>query len=98
MKKFREIKNILRKEKKKLRAEFKIKELGIFGSYVRGEKRKKTSDIDILVDFDEVPGLFKFIELEDYLSKVLGVKADLVMKDVLKPDIGKHILAEVIYL
>jgi predicted nucleotidyltransferase len=37
-----------------------------------------------------------FIELEYYLSDLLGIKVDLVMKDALKPVIGKRILKEVI--
>jgi predicted nucleotidyltransferase len=61
-------------------------------------KQRKNSDVDILVDFIEVPGLFKYIELEDYLSDILGVKTDLVMRSALKPHIGRRILNEVIYI
>lgn len=71
--------------------------LGVFGSYVRREQNPE-SDIDILVTFKKTPGLLKFIELENHLSDLLGVKVDLVMKNVLKPAIGKHILNEVVYL
>jgi len=91
------LKKILTKHKKELAHKYKVKEIGIFGSYVRGDQKGK-SDIDILVEFKEVPGFFKFIELEDHLSEILGIKADLVMKSALKPHIGKHILSEVIYL
>jgi len=91
------LKRILARHKRELKHKYHVKEIGIFGSYVRGDQKRK-SDIDILVEFEEVPGLFKFIELEDYLSEILGIKTDLVMKDALKPYIGKHILAEVIYL
>ena len=73
---------------------YKVQELGVFGSYVRQEQRKD-SDLDILVTFLEAPSLLKFIELENYLSDVLGIKVDLVMIDALKPAIGKHILKEV---
>ena len=73
---------------------YKVQELGVFGSYVRQEQRKD-SDLDILVTFLEAPSLLKFIELENYLSDVLGIKVDLVMKDALKPTIGKYILKEV---
>jgi predicted nucleotidyltransferase len=72
-----------------------VETLGIFGSYSRNEERPG-SDLDILVTFSDPPGLFKFIELENYLSDNLGVKVDLVMKDALKPTIGKRILREVI--
>lgn len=92
-----EIKKILARHKDELRESFKLKEIGVFGSYVRGQQKEK-SDIDILVEFEEVPGLFKFIELEVYLEEILGIKVDLVMKSALKPVIGKYILKEVVYL
>lgn len=77
---------------------YHIKSIGIFGSFVRGEQRPK-SDIDILVEFDDDDmDLFTFIEVKDYLSRRLGRKVDLVMKDTLKPYIGKRILDEVVYL
>jgi len=49
-KKLEEIKNILKKHKEELKKKYGIKEIGIFGSYVRGEN-KKSSDLDILVEF-----------------------------------------------
>ncbi|WP_456365837.1 nucleotidyltransferase family protein [Thermococcus sp.] len=73
------------------------REIGVFGSYVRGEATER-SDVDILVDFYEVPSLLKFIELEEYLEKLLGIKVDLVMKSALKPKIGEHVGREVIYV
>ena len=60
--KLEEIKEILKKHKKELQENFKIKNMGIFGSYVRGEQRE-ASDVDILVEFYETPDLLKFIEL-----------------------------------
>jgi predicted nucleotidyltransferase len=97
MAKIDEIKKILIRHRRELRHKYRVKEIGVFGSYVRNEQEKK-SDIDILVDFIEVPGLFKYIDLEDYLSQILGVKADLVMKRALKPYIGRRILSEVEYI
>jgi predicted nucleotidyltransferase len=76
---------------------FKVQTIGIFGSYVRGEQKKK-SDLDILVEFSEPIGLFKFVELEDFLSQKLNLKVDLVMKDALKPRIKDSILKEAIYV
>ena len=97
MKKLDEIKSTLAKHKEELRSECRVKEIGIFGSYVRGEQ-KKQSDIDLLVDFEESSNLtlLDFIRLENYLSGLLGVKVDLVEKQTLKPRIGKHVLAEVV--
>jgi predicted nucleotidyltransferase len=76
---------------------FKVQTIGIFGSYVRGEQKKK-SDLDILIEFSEPIGLFKFVELEDFLSQELNLKVDLVMKDALKPRIKDSILKEAIYV
>ena len=70
-----------------------MRTLGIFGSYVRHENRID-SDLDLLVTFDRTPGLFRLIELENYLGDLLGVRVDLVLKDSLKPAIGRQILAE----
>ena len=97
MTKIESIRKIIIKHRRELRRKYHVKEIGIFGSYIHGEQKKK-SDIDVLIDFHEVPGFFKFIELEDYLSNILGIKTDLVMKDVLKPHIGRQILSEVIYI
>jgi predicted nucleotidyltransferase len=65
----------------------------VFGSYVRGEQ-KAGSDLDVLVTFREAPSLLTFIGIENYLSDMLGVKVDLIMKDSLKPAIGKNVLRE----
>ncbi len=92
-----EIKRLLIEHKPELRRRYKVKEIGIFGSYVRGEN-SETSDLDILVVFDEPIGFFEFLELEDYLSELLGINVDLVSKKALKPYIGQHILQEVIML
>ena len=77
-----------------LRKQYRVKSLGLFGSYVRGRQRK-TSDLDILVEFDRAPSLFEFVELQEYLNTALGIRVDLVMKTALKPAIGERILAEV---
>ena len=97
MRSLEEIKNILAGHREELRQKFKVKEIGVFGSFVRGEQRKR-SDIDLLVEFEKPPSLFEFMDLEDYLSKLLGLKVDLVTSDALKPRIGEQILREVVYV
>ena len=97
MKTIEEIKQILYRLKPMLIENYEIKEIGVFGSYVRGNQNPQ-SDIDILVDFEEYPSLLEFVGIEDELSDILGIKVDLVMKTGLKPYIGRHILREVIYL
>lgn len=82
-----------------LQRDYHITELGIFGSYVRGEQTE-ASDVDILVEFDPSFkfGLVTYGKIENYIADTLGKKVDLVMKRALKPYIGKRILQEVVYL
>jgi hypothetical protein len=47
------------------------------------------------VEFSEPVTLIDFIRTENYLSSITGLKVDLVMKDALKPRIGRRILEEV---
>jgi len=99
MKTLTEIKQIMSQCKPIVQEKYKVRELGIFGSYLRGEQTEE-SDIDVLVEFEPEFrfGLITFCELEAYLTEVIGVKVDLVMKQGLKPRIGKRILSEVVYL
>jgi len=85
------IKEILKKHEKELKEKYGIKEIGIFGSYLRGEAKEESEP-------DAKISLLDFVELENYLSDLLGVKVDLVEKSTLKPRIGKYILSEVVYL
>ncbi len=88
---------ILRRKKAYLEETYHVGSIGIFGSCRRGEEREE-SDVDILVEFSEVPGIFGFLRLERYLSEILGRPVDLVEKSALKPRIGRRILNEVIYV
>lgn len=74
-----------------------VKNIGLFGSVV-DKTNKESSDIDILVEFSAPVGFFKFIDLEEVLSKMLGKKVDLVTKKALKPAIKEAILQETIYV
>ena len=84
---------ILREHLPELREKYGVKSLGIFGSYVRGEE--EDSDLDLLVEFIRTPGL-AFFGLELYLSELLGVEVELVMKSALRRRIGQRILEEVV--
>ncbi len=92
-KRLKNITAILKKELPTLQSRYNVATLEIFGSFIRDEQTAD-SDLDILVSFSKAPSLFKFLELEDYLSSLLGVNVDLVMRDSLKPYIGKKILSE----
>lgn len=91
-----EVKEVLSSQKQVLLDKFKVKEIGVFGSYVRGEQ-EELSDIDILVDFAEPVG-WEFIDLLEYLEDVLGRKVDLVTPDALRPQFKERILREVAYV
>ncbi|MFZ5922794.1 MAG: nucleotidyltransferase family protein [Chloroflexota bacterium] len=86
---------ILRQQLPELAERYNVVTLEVFGSYVRAEQ-KQNSDLDILVTFSDPPSLLTFIAIENYLSDLLGVRVDLVMKDSLKPSIGKNILREAV--
>jgi len=89
-----ELRDVLRQQLPLLEQRYGVASPGLFGSYVRRETGPK-SDLDVLVRFHRTPGLIRFIELENYLSDLLGVRVDLVMAEALKPGIGQRVLAEV---
>ncbi len=97
MEQLERIKKIIKEHKEELRSSYKVKEIGIFGSFVKGEEQKE-SDLDILVEFEQPVDLFTFLDLEEYLTKLINLKVDLVMKKTLKPHIGKKVLQEAVYV
>jgi predicted nucleotidyltransferase len=98
MKSIEHIKRILEDNKDILKDKFKVIEIGIFGSYVRGEETI-TSDIDILVEFEKEGKTFdNYIELKYFLEELLGIKVDLVMKGALKQELRDIILKETVYV
>ncbi len=85
MKSLREIMDVVADHKEELQRIYKVNGIFIFGSYARDEQ-KKTSDIDIIVEFEkeESMGGFEYIglitDLEDYLHKILGIKPHIASK------------------
>ena len=71
-------KSVLRSEMPRLASRFNVDSLGLFGSFVRQENTP-ISDLDVLVSFSEPPGLIRYLELENYLTDLLGIEVDLVM-------------------
>lgn len=94
-----EAKAVLKEHKDEVIQKYRVSAIGIFGSFVRGEQKKR-SDIDILVEFDErnIPGLLKLSEMERYLQRLLRKKVDLVIKSGIRPELKKGILKEVVYI
>jgi len=97
MRNVEDLKKILREHKEELNKKYGVIEIGIFGSYVKN-KQDEVSDVDILVEFSESIDLLTFVNLKNYLSDLLNINVDLVMKKVLKPRIGQRILQEVMYI
>ena len=97
MKTFDEIKEVLLRHKEAFREQYGLKEIGLFGSYVRGEWGTE-SDLDILIELEKPIGCVKFLRLENALSQLLGMRVEIVTKKALKPHIGKRILEEVRYV
>lgn len=99
MKTLEDIKRILSSENARLVREYGINIVGVFGSYVRDEQRP-SSDIDVLIELEDPPGisLIGLVELEEQLSRRVGIKVDLAIKRNLRKRIGQRILNEVIPL
>lgn len=76
-------------------AQYKVKELALFGSFIRGEQNP-SSDIDILVDFDEDASLFDLIRIGDYLEKKMALKVDIIPKESLRQELQESVLKEMV--
>ena len=92
-----DIRITLSKQKADLKRRYRLKRIGVFGSFARNEQ-KDGSDIDILVQYDEVPDLFKFIDLELELEDILKHKVDLVRREAVRPELKDIIEKEVIFV
>ena len=88
---------VLREELPNLRKEHKVRDLALFGSYVKGEQSVE-SDIDMLVEFSEPVSLFDLIGLELHLTDLLGVKVDLGTFDSIKPMLKDEIMNSAVYV
>lgn len=73
-----------------------VSSLAVVGSVARGDGGGE-SDVDLLVEFSEPVGLFRFVEVKAYLESILGCEVDLVTPDALKPQLREAILAEALH-
>lgn len=96
MKSLSEIKKLLELYKPGLKAKYHIKNIGLFGSIVRGDVNPD-SDVDILVEFEKPIGL-DFVSLAEELEEILGVKVDLVTPNAIKPRMLEYIKQDLIYV
>jgi predicted nucleotidyltransferase len=95
MKTLEEIRKTLASHKQELKDKYKVKNIGIFGSYVRGEHGAK-SDLDVLVEYNNPVSLLQIVALENHLTALLGVKVDLVPRRNIRKELKKSILKETV--
>ena len=86
----------LKKRESEIKERFGVKKIGLFGSRVRGEQ-KKTSDIDILVEFEE-PSFDHFMDLSFFLEDLFGKTVDLITTNGISPYIAPSIRKEVVWV
>jgi predicted nucleotidyltransferase len=90
---------LLREQYPYLATEYGIKRIGIFGSYAKGEP-EETSDVDIVVEFERPIG-FKFIELVEYLERLLGRRVDVLtpagLQGIRVPRVAQDIMESIVY-
>lgn len=78
-----------------LRERYAIRSLALFGSYARGEQTAE-SDLDVLVEFDRVPGMLEFARLQRTLGDALGVPVDLFTQPMIKPRIAPQVARDLV--
>lgn len=83
------------RENEAILQKYKVKRIGLFGSYARSQQRRK-SDIDFLVEFKE-PTYDNFIAVSSYLERLLGRKVDLITTGSLSPRIEPYVEKEVVW-
>lgn len=90
--------SLLKYHEQEIRERFGVEQIGVFGSFVRGEERPE-SDVDILVKFRDGEETFHhYMDLKFFLEDLFGRKVDLVIHDTLKPRLREPVLREVVYV
>ena len=85
----------LKEMKSDLVARYKVREIGLFGSWIREEQRAG-SDIDLLVEFDNEADLFDLIGLSLYLEETFGCAVDIVPRKALREELRDTVLRQVV--
>jgi len=83
----------LRSLKPVLQKEMGIKRLRVFGSVARGEATPD-SDVDLIADFEKVPGLIRFSAIHRDLAERIGKKVDLMTDNSIHRALRADILQE----
>ena len=75
----------------------KVSKAGIFGSFARGEQKKR-SDVDILVEIPDNRSLLEVIRLKLLLEKALKKRVDLVEYELIRKEIKESVLNDEIQI
>jgi predicted nucleotidyltransferase len=86
----------LRRHKPQLQQKYPISQLGVFGSYARGEATEN-SDIDITVEFNGPMGL-NFVAMANEIEYLFGIKVDVVPKRSIKPAYLPLVEKDILYV
>lgn len=94
------IAKVLRESYPYLAAEYGVKRIGLFGSYAK-DVPTETSDIDLVLEFERPLG-FKFVELSEYLERLLGQEVDILtpggIQGIRNPHIAQSIEENIVYV
>ena len=94
----KKIEKRLKEKRAHIKRAFYVREIGIFGSFIRGEQTAN-SDVDILVEFGKGhKDFFNYMRLKYYLEELLKREVDLVIKGAVKPRLRDRIFNEVEYV
>ena len=96
MKTKEEIVDALKALKPLLMDSFKVRSIALFGSYARGDQTE-SSDVDVIVDVDSSIGL-GFVDLADLIENRLGIPADVIPADGIKPRYREFITKDLLYV
>lgn len=88
---------ILKAKKPELEQKYFISELGLFGSFARGDQHAG-SDIDILVDFNTRIDGFDFVRLVHGLENDFNSKIDVVSRGGIKPGYLSYVEKNLIHV
>jgi Predicted nucleotidyltransferases len=87
--------DFLKKNKPRMKKEFGVVKIALFGSYARGEQ-EITSDIDILIEL-KTHDFRKRMKVKHFLEDSFGKKIDIGYFDSLRPGIWRFVQEDLIY-
>lgn len=86
---------LLRKELPRLRSLYGVTSVRLVGSTAR-DTAETSSDIDLLVDFEETPSLFTLGKIKEDLEGKTGVRVDVMMESGLRPRTRRRVLGDAV--